>query len=59
VFIAGTAENSSRRDKIIWWSMVSKATDKSKSTSTAEFPESAVKIRSLKTLRRAVSVKPD
>ena len=33
---------SSRRDKRIWWSTVSKAAVKSKSTSAAELPESIV-----------------
>ena len=55
---------SSRRDKRIWWSTVSKAAVKSKSTSAAELPESTVKRRSLKIFKSVVSVlwrdlKPD
>lgn len=47
---------SSRRHKRFWASTVSKAEVESKSSSAAEFSDSAAERRSLKTLKRAASV---
>lgn len=48
--------DGSRRDKRFWASTVSKAEVESKSSSAAEFSDSAAERRSLKTLKRVVSV---
>lgn len=48
--------HDSKQENKMWWSIVLKAADRSKSNKEAGLPESTVKIKSLKTFKRAVSV---